>query len=261
VLLEWLHRARAVAGKRKAYLPPSPRVSDIYVTSYPRSGNTWVRFLLANYLTRQACDFETVHRLIPDLYVTPESCSQLATPRFLKSHEQYVPEYRRVIYIARDGRDVAVSYYFYCRQTGMIPERMPFEDYLRLFNRGEVGSYGSWSAHVVTWLDDLEPSGRLLFVRYRDLKVDAAKQLQRILEFSGLEIDVQAIQHAVRDAGFERMQRQERVMRKKRAQDCPDTQKVTAVRKGKEGQWRKFFTEEQLRRFHQLHGEAMARVG
>ncbi|QDG51705.1 sulfotransferase domain-containing protein [Persicimonas caeni] len=261
MLVEWFNRARAIVGNRKTYLPPDPRPNDIYLTSYPRSGNTWTRFLLANYLTGEACDFDAVYRCVPDLYVSPERCAELPSPRFLKSHEPYVPEYRRVIYIVRDGRDVAVSYYFYCRQRGTISQEMSFDDYLTLFNRGQVGPYGSWSTHLNSWLDNLEPSGRLLLIRYRDLKEDTAQQLRRILEFAGLDINVDRVERAVTDARFERMQRQERIMRQRNLQTSADGQSLKAVRKGQTDQWQEMFSDGQLRRFLDCHGDALARLG
>ena len=44
----------------------------------------------------------------------------LPRPRVLKSHESFQPHYPSVIYIVRDPRDVAVSYYHHAMKWGNV---------------------------------------------------------------------------------------------------------------------------------------------
>ena len=42
---------------------------DVFLTSYPRSGNTWTRFLIGNLVHQnEEVTFLSVERLVPDMY-------------------------------------------------------------------------------------------------------------------------------------------------------------------------------------------------
>ena len=84
---------------------------DVFIVSYPKSGNTWTRFLIANLVYPETpADFSNINRLTPD----PEALSKremakMPRPRIIKSHQYFDPRYKRVIYVVRDPRDVALS--------------------------------------------------------------------------------------------------------------------------------------------------------
>ena len=41
---------------------------DTFIVSYPKSGNTWVRFLLGQIRAQQVLDFRSLEFIIPDIY-------------------------------------------------------------------------------------------------------------------------------------------------------------------------------------------------
>jgi tetratricopeptide (TPR) repeat protein len=90
------------------WMPSTLYPDDIFITSYPKSGNTWLRFLLANLLKQQdeEIDFHTVHNYVPEVGKQEEIIKTLRRPRVMKSHAPYISEYPKVIYLIRDGRDV-----------------------------------------------------------------------------------------------------------------------------------------------------------
>ena len=46
---------------------------DVFLTSYPRSGNTWTRFLVGNFVNpNEPVTFLNVERLVPDMYKTAD---------------------------------------------------------------------------------------------------------------------------------------------------------------------------------------------
>ncbi len=72
--------------------------SDIFLVSYPKSGNTWLRFLLGNYISTDIVDFTKSSLVIPDIDANPEQINLLkTTPRFIKSHFTYTADYPNVI--------------------------------------------------------------------------------------------------------------------------------------------------------------------
>ena len=83
--------------------------------------------------------------------------------RLIKSHEPYSgPQkrvYRKAIYLIRDGRDVAVSYYYTLIRRGLYEG--DFGPFLRLFLAGGVDGYGPWHEHVESWLDSPLQRARL----------------------------------------------------------------------------------------------------
>src|SRR5258708_8357389 len=75
---------------------------DVFLTSYPRSGNTWTRFLVGNLVYQQeAVTFLNVERLGPDMYKhSHRPLRNLPRPRILKTHEGFDPRYKPIPYIA-----------------------------------------------------------------------------------------------------------------------------------------------------------------
>src|SRR5438132_14035201 len=90
------------------------RPDDVFIVSYPRSGNTWIRFLLANLLApHETITFRNIEDYVPDIHKSASALAGWQGHRYLKSHHPYYDSYPRFIYIYRDGRDALVSYYHY----------------------------------------------------------------------------------------------------------------------------------------------------
>jgi hypothetical protein len=88
---------------------------DIFVAGYPRSGNTWMQYLLAGVIfgtdSRLTPD-SLIQDLVPDVHYK-RFYRRYRTPTFFKTHDLPQPRYRKVIYLVRDGRDAMVSYFHY----------------------------------------------------------------------------------------------------------------------------------------------------
>jgi Sulfotransferase domain len=101
------------------------RHDDTFLVSYPRSGNTWTRFLIANLLhPNKSVSFANIEHLIPDCEaMSSRYLKRLSSPRVIKSHEYFDHRYKKVVYIVRDPRDVVLSYHSFQRkyhQSSMI---------------------------------------------------------------------------------------------------------------------------------------------
>ena len=77
------------------------RADDTFIISYPRSGNTWTRFLIANLMhPHEPVTFANIERLIPDAEAqSSRYMRRTPSPRMIKSHSYFDPRYPRVIYI------------------------------------------------------------------------------------------------------------------------------------------------------------------
>jgi len=126
-----LHRP----GRR---LPVRP--DDILLASYPQSGNTWLRFLIANLLhPDREVSFGDLHQLILDPDVTVKrDFDRAQRPRIITSEGSFDPRYRRTIYLVRDPRDVVLSQYYNLRQLGRIEDQFRLEAF-NLINRVQFG--------------------------------------------------------------------------------------------------------------------------
>jgi hypothetical protein len=184
---------------------------DTVLVSFPRSGNTWLRFLIGNLRSPgESVTFENVERLVPDIYVnTNDELMQVPRPRVLKSHETFDHRYPRVVYLVRNPADVAVSYYHYLRKVRSIDDDLPTDSYLEGFVAGDWGWWGSWREHVGSWIGAIGDHRRFLLVRYEDVAAEPEAELERIASFLGIETDRDAIARSVELSSLERMRKLE----------------------------------------------------
>src|ERR1035438_7495975 len=123
---------RDLAGNNFTVFP-----DDTFLVSYPKSGNTWVRFLLANLIhPNETVGFANINRLLPAPGVLSKRfLKKLPRPRIMKSHEPFDVRFRKVIYLVRDPRDVAVSEYHFDLKKRYIAADMSLEQFVKLLDR------------------------------------------------------------------------------------------------------------------------------
>jgi hypothetical protein len=179
-------RIRRVLGMMPAGRNLSIFPDDVFLTSYPRSGNTWTRFLIANLINHESpTSFVNIEERVPEIHLFPDSwLVKRPRPRILKSHEYFDPRYPRVIYIVRDPRDVAVSLYHYCIKRGDISERCSVDAFIPRFVAGEFFFAATWGEHVTSWISTRANMGqRFLLLKYEDILEDAVRELEKIANF------------------------------------------------------------------------------
>ena len=180
---------------------------DIFLVSFPKSGNTWTRFLLANLrFPEEPATWANIDRLIPDPTGTAKrEFDRMPRPRIIKSHECFDPRYPRVIYIVRDPRDVVVSQYHYHRKIRKIADDSPIETFVERFLAGQTCPHGSWGQNIATWLYTSEGDPRFLLLRYEDLVADTASELTKVVNFLKLSSGPELIAQAVARSSADRM--------------------------------------------------------
>src|SRR5262249_23016716 len=161
---------------------------DIFLASYPRSGSTWLRFLLYESLAGESSGFGNVNQSIPDVREHKIGLPLMPNGgRLIKTHEGYHPEYKKTVYLVRDPRDVALSEYAYQTALGFVDQ--PLDNYLKSFLTQAINPFASWSDHVQSWLNAPLSTDQLLIVKFEDLRADSVKTVSEMISFFGLTPD------------------------------------------------------------------------
>lgn len=178
---------------------------DVFVVGYPKSGNTWMQYLVAGAfygIDLQTAPDALIQDLAPDVHFK-KFFKPLFPVTFFKSHFLPRPEYRKVVYLLRDGRDTMVSYWHYLE--GLVGKDL---DFLELVQTGRELFPCKWHEHVAQWLANLY-SAQMITVRYEDLKKDTVAELRRIRDFAGLTCPDSALERAAQHSSFAAMKHRE----------------------------------------------------
>src|SRR6267142_309339 len=260
---------QVITGKQVAGRNVTVFDDDVFVVSYPRSGNTWTRFLIGNLINPDVpLTFSNVESRIPEIYFNPDhKMRALPRPRVLKSHESFQPHYPRVIYLVRDPRDVAVSYYHHAMKWGNVPDDYPMEDFIPRFMRPDFDvKWGSWEDNVLSWLRMRDGNANFLLLRYEDMKKNTVAELERVAAFlkrcglPGAIADSNRLRLAIELSSSDRMRELEKkesktwVLTKETRQDKPFVGSATA------GGWETSLSSDSVALLESAWGGAMRRL-
>lgn len=188
------------------------RITDCYVVSYPKSGRTWLRVMLAKALALHFGYPETV--VFDPLKVVRRGRYDAPRVRFVHlgpywtefpaSGEIPFPRFRKrkVILLARDPRDVVVSHFFH--RTRRQGEQHELDDFVW---------HASWGIKRIVsfmneWLSHRDVPRDFLLVRYEDMYAQPELELRKILDFLGLSnVSDEHVSKAVYYGRFENMRR------------------------------------------------------
>jgi hypothetical protein len=236
---------------------------DVFLVSFPKSGNTWARFLLANLLYPNSNpNFSNIHDLMPDPEVTTKRrFDSMPRPRIIKSHGCFDPRYKRVIYIVRDPRDVAVSQFHYLRKRKVIDDTYTLEKFIPHFLAGDLTKNGSWGHNVITWLTTRRCDRDFLQLRYEDMMADANRELTRVANFLGMPSDPQRVAQAVERSSADRMRKMEQAQSDNCSLTKNTRQDIAFVRSAKSGGWRSSLPENLVADIEEAWGPLMSYLG
>jgi hypothetical protein len=193
---------------------------------------------------------------------------RLKRPRILKSHECFQPQYPRIIYIVRDPRDVAVSFYHHNIKVGNIADDYALEQFVPRFINAEFDSkWGSWGDHVLSWLRLREGSPNFILLRYERMKQNPEMELARVAaflqscSFRAIDASSEKLLRAIdlsspeRMRDLEKQQAAEWVLTKQTRSDKP------FVRSAKAGGWISQLPKQSVGAIESAWGEIMQILG
>lgn len=230
--------ARALVPKARI------RQDDVLVGSFPKSGRTWVRFFVANYLS-DLLGLEIEVGWSNFVVLTPGPlCSResglidcpLTSPRVIFSHDRSSSRFyrgRKVVYVTRNFLDIVVSYYYFHKSRGKKHlSTMGLDEFVaNRFNIKEaVDRLNHFSSR-------LERASDLLILRYEDLKRNPEAGFNRLVTFLPYEFSHKSFEVALENSTFEAMRRKEAEERGFSKEEDFHT------RKGKSGSYREALSE------------------
>jgi len=238
---------------------------DIFIVSYPRSGNTWTRFLIANLVyTHKNVSFLNIEKLIPDSSSqSNRALKSTPRPRIIKTHCYFDHRYGKTIYIVRDPRDVVLSNYDFQRKYRQIEDQYSLHRYVDDYVCGRLVSadWGTWRENVASWVYTRGQSKEFLLVRYEDLLDDTVSELGRIAHFLGADCSDSNLRRAVELSSADRMRKLEKqeqdnwVATKNRRKDIP------FIGEAKSGAWKTALPFSCVQQIESAWGDVMTPLG
>jgi hypothetical protein len=233
--------------------------ADLMKVGFPKSGNTWVHFLMANTVVGAAGRTDDVHFKNLKTWVggseAPPSTPPVdGFPSMIGHHRErhaatYLGGDTTVVYIVRHPGDVMESFYDWRRNRWVDMNPGSFSEFIRSEN-----GITAWARHVRSWQDRWD-----VLITFEDLKDDPASQLRKIWTAVDLDIDESTIQYAVEQSSFSNMQRMEEQYGKDdKAGGNPE---YTFMRKGESDAGEAYFDSKDRRYLEETAGDVMETLG
>ncbi|KAI3357596.1 hypothetical protein L3Q82_016009 [Scortum barcoo] len=250
------------------------RPDDILIATYPKAGTTWVSYILdLLYFGHPTCPERhmsiPIHERVPFLEISipsHPSGKDMAdhlptTPRLIKTHlpVQFVPksfweQNCRIVYVGRNAKDNAVSYFHFDRMNNAQPEPGDWSTFLQRFMEGNV-VFGSWYDHVNGWWEKKQTHSKLHYMFYEDLIEDFGRELDSLCSFLGLSPSAEEKERIATGTKFDNMKQNK--MTNYSTVKTMNQNVSPFMRKGKVGDWKNHFTVAQNEQFDEDYRKKM----
>ncbi|XP_078144258.1 cytosolic sulfotransferase 3-like isoform X2 [Centroberyx gerrardi] len=198
----------------------------------------------------------------PSLPTGTDLAEKLPTsPRLIKTHlpVQLVPksfweQNCRIVYVARNAKDTAVSYFHFGRMNMLQPEPGDWSSFLQRFMEGKM-LFGPWYDHVTGWWEKKQTHSKRLYLFYEDLIEDTGREIDRLCSFLGLSPSAEEKETVIRGVQFDNMKKNK--MTNYSTVQVMDLKVSPFMRKGKVGDWRNHFTVAQSEQFDEDYNKKM----
>jgi hypothetical protein len=270
-----------------------PNKNIIWLASYPKSGNTWVRIFLANYLNQKPVDINAIDSSIisssrhlfdnySGILSSDLSHDEIDMQRplfyqkiseetndvqFIKTHDAFTlntqnkaifPETisKGVIYIVRNPLDVAVSFAYHLGIDPNISASNLNKETFQLAGKSNRLNK-QFRQKLLSWSDHYlswKHSGmNFLLIRYEDLLENPILEFKKIIEFIDWELNQKRLLKAIEDSSFTKLKHQEL---ENNFKEKPIKSKHF-FRKGGIGNWKEELNSESISMLYLKHREVI----
>lgn len=270
----------------------------VWLASYPKSGNTWLRCFLDAYLMGEVdinnilCsvqdDIAAAHQIGDggDVTKLPIDIQQLTrpmallrqvraynemnpvTPLFMKSHspnyiangiELFPPALtKKIVYIVRDPRDVVISFAKHMGTDLDIGVKWMNDKY-RTLTSTDIRTADFLGAWDAHVLSFLNDDIRdVLIIKFEDIRANPVQEFTKVIQHVGLELDHAKVRKSVELTALDRLKNQEE---EKGFKESSPHAKDKFFGKGEIGGWKGKLTQKQRYRLEKDLGSMMKRLG
>jgi hypothetical protein len=264
------YRMARRAKERRSLFVRNLRSDDTFLVGHPKSGNTWLAYMLAVLVQNDRHDkinIANVGDYAPVVHVHDYAIAKyehLPSPRVFRNEGPVYPDlYPKTIYIVRDPRAVLLSYYHHCVHDtgeagwpmGAFVDEMLEHGCIRRLEPTVV----RWDRQVQNWTRRADTQAVKL-VRYEDLKADRRAVLSELAAFMDYRCDDDLLDYAAARGDFNRMRSEEKAHG---AESYAGEKGARGffVRKGKVDSWREEMPAEAVARIEQAFAPTMKQLG
>jgi hypothetical protein len=230
--------------------------ADVYFAAYPKSGSTWSRFVLFEILSGMPAGFRKTNSQMGGVGLHRQALRLLpGGGRLLATHEDYQKQYGKAIYIVRDPRDIVLAEYAFL--TALDLYHVSLDEFIKIaISSVMVYGWGPWQHHISSWLDSpIAGTENMLLLRFEDLRKDPVQGFARMVDFLGVDVNLDKVRAAVENNTIERMREKED------KEPVRSSIRGRFVREGAVRGWLSKLTPEQAFFIEKYAGDAMVRLG
>ena len=255
----------------------------IWIASYPKSGNTWVRSLLSAYFFTEDGEFnftllENIKKFPSEDFINEklqdplevckywrpiqEKIFKSKRIKFLKTHNCLMQLNKNkftttkhtlgVIYIIRDPRNILTSFknhmdltYEDALEVMCKEDTVIFDELTKNYNASQF--VGSWSKNYKTWLQN-NPFKKHL-IKYEDLEKDSYSTFKELITFinnitgSKDEVNEEKLKNSIKSTSFESLENKEKIGEFKENVFSRSNKKVKFFYLGSKNKWQNLLPE------------------
>lgn len=186
------------------------RSTDVFISTYPKSGTTWLQHVAHGLRSSGSLDFEEISIAVPwlesahDMGIDPDA-EQAWQPRIFKAHLDWdrIPRGGRYITVFRDPRTVLSSFYRFFEGWFFEPGAVSIVEFAKGFFIGGSASGRYWD-QVLSWWPAMARAD-VLALTYEDMIQVPDSVPGVVADFMELEITDEILQKVVRQSSREFM--------------------------------------------------------